>query len=561
MILNKKVDILVVLFIFITSSFSFAENIPKEYEQARELGKSLGQYDALYDDEIPTIDELISKYEKYLINQDPLYQKYFIEGYYSTFGESFDKDDDNNSRDNVTTDYEDGLDDGEYFGNIVGKINGIKDYFQDRTKNYKRNIPSDKDIEEKYYLNRSGSEYKKGFLYGFKSSYEKAYNEAFNSIKVDENIKPYENGYESGRKAGLNEGKALATKDYYLNIENNWRKYYPDEESLIREYNLILESESYLESFISGYLEGLSEGYRTTYQQLHNSAIADKLKIETIPISGGEVKSSDGTFSIHIDKGIYYNDVVVKLGILPENYFEDYGLVKASNIYSISVLNKSNEYNSEGNIELKFEYYGKDNGGIYKLENDKWIYVPSKVEDGCIKADINPRSFESTTNIYCVFIDPNYNLLFDIRSHWAKEEIIALQRRGIASGYPDRTFKPDKFISKGELLSILSKAYNLGMKFNSNETLYYDLFYSLLINGYTSNIWDKPFKAEDPITYNDVEKLIKTITNSYDFKWESIATHILYEKKYKSKSYYSKDNYMTRAEAVYMLYHLSEWRY
>lgn len=47
----------------------------------------------------------------------------------------------------------------------------------------------------------------------------------------------------------------------------------------------------------------------------------------------------------------------------------------------------------------------------------------------------------------------------DIANHWAKGRIIAAARKGMIKGMLDGSFKPDDFISVGEVSAILSRAY------------------------------------------------------------------------------------------------------
>ncbi|MWV46248.1 hypothetical protein GRF59_21835 [Paenibacillus sp. HJL G12] len=47
--------------------------------------------------------------------------------------------------------------------------------------------------------------------------------------------------------------------------------------------------------------------------------------------------------------------------------------------------------------------------------------------------------------------------LSDVKGHWAEEAIIALSSTGVISGYPDGTFKPDRPITRAEIISIISK--------------------------------------------------------------------------------------------------------
>jgi hypothetical protein len=50
--------------------------------------------------------------------------------------------------------------------------------------------------------------------------------------------------------------------------------------------------------------------------------------------------------------------------------------------------------------------------------------------------------------------------LSDAKSHWASSSIAALTENGIISGYDDGTFKPDREISRAEIISIISKILN-----------------------------------------------------------------------------------------------------
>jgi len=44
----------------------------------------------------------------------------------------------------------------------------------------------------------------------------------------------------------------------------------------------------------------------------------------------------------------------------------------------------------------------------------------------------------------------------DIENHWAKDEIILLAKRKIMEGYPDGSFRPEEYIRRGEVASIIS---------------------------------------------------------------------------------------------------------
>ncbi|WP_206669822.1 S-layer homology domain-containing protein [Paenibacillus luteus] len=55
----------------------------------------------------------------------------------------------------------------------------------------------------------------------------------------------------------------------------------------------------------------------------------------------------------------------------------------------------------------------------------------------------------------------NDNKLADVSGHWAESSINALIESGIISGYEDGSFKPNKEISRAEIISIISKIINL----------------------------------------------------------------------------------------------------
>ncbi len=57
----------------------------------------------------------------------------------------------------------------------------------------------------------------------------------------------------------------------------------------------------------------------------------------------------------------------------------------------------------------------------------------------------------------------------DIDDDWAKAYITALSEAGIASGYPDGTFGPERHISRAEMVAMLIRAVKLGDKMESLE--------------------------------------------------------------------------------------------
>ena len=67
----------------------------------------------------------------------------------------------------------------------------------------------------------------------------------------------------------------------------------------------------------------------------------------------------------------------------------------------------------------------------------------------------NPSAFMSLVNSSN---DTDFN---DIKNHWAKDTIEKWKDKGVISGYPDGTFKPDNPVTRAELAKILTLAFDL----------------------------------------------------------------------------------------------------
>lgn len=49
----------------------------------------------------------------------------------------------------------------------------------------------------------------------------------------------------------------------------------------------------------------------------------------------------------------------------------------------------------------------------------------------------------------------------DVAGHWSQPAVKNLMRQGVLLGYPDHTFKPDRFVSRAEFARIVAKAFKL----------------------------------------------------------------------------------------------------
>jgi hypothetical protein len=57
--------------------------------------------------------------------------------------------------------------------------------------------------------------------------------------------------------------------------------------------------------------------------------------------------------------------------------------------------------------------------------------------------------------------DQNKTIFTDLKGHWAEANIQILVNKGVISGYPDGSFRPENTISRAEFATVLVKAFNL----------------------------------------------------------------------------------------------------
>lgn len=517
---------------------------------------------------LPSNKEIISMFN--LDRETREYREKFIPIFKDSFQEGYSTNYERVLLEPARITLQQGIKDGEDLGGLLGTTYGLRDYFNKRNKDFERDLPSKRNIVSYYSLNRDNDEYEEGFLSGFLKAYEEKYNEAFRKANYDNFMRDEADAQDNGREVGVIKGEIQAIEDYMLDRSSDWKRSLSPERSIIMEYELLFHSPNYRAGFVAGFFDGYSEGYQSKYKELSQSAAVEKSTSQLIPIKGGSLTSSDGTFSLNIEAGTYYHQVNL---VIDTNYnvdkYQSSQNIKASNDYRIRIVNTSGNLDNSKKIELSFEYYGdRQRGGIYKLINGKWNYISSFVEGNNIKALISPSSIESQSNTYSVFIENLPLVLRDSRSHWAKEEINTYVKRGILSGYPDGTFKPEQGITRAEFLTILSRIYNWNLAYYYDDThnfldrhsfgMYNNVINYSASYGYINGYHDGTFKPNNPITYKEVELIMSRVLNDTSFRWSNIANKMLYERKVRSESLSNYNNRINRAEVVYMLYEITE---
>lgn len=568
---------------------TYQESEDEEKEKSEDYGSSFGKlmgeiygYRDFYEGKsnrwknaIPSDSNITSMFS--LRKETAEYRALFIEAFKVGFQEGYEEGYRKANFGPIIASFEQGKKDGEYFGGTLGSTYGIKDFFENKESDWEVNLPSDKNIINDFSLYNDSEEYLDGFLSEFKRAFEEKYNEAYRQSKGELFMLTYETGYQHGMEIGVSRGTSFAQIDLLLGQTNDSSRHKSSDFDIINEFKLYLENEKYRDGFISGYNEGLIKSYLTTYQDANTSKSYQKLVSKLLPISGGNVASTDNRINVVVPKGAYYNDIIVSIDKLNDIYgvnFFNLDWIKASDVYSVKVTNPTYQLDNSKEIELSFEYYGPENGGIYKYTNSTWVYLPSEIAENRIVTHIRPGSLNTGSGIYAVFIDKSFRSIKDIRGHWAKDEINAFARRGLTDIFNDNTFRPDLPITRGQLLELLSRVYKwnfigLDDKLKEIETLkdydnlgsYKQLIAYGLNYGYICLYPDYTFKVDNNVTYNQINYVMRKVTGDINFNWTNVASSMIKDKDTRCKSYSSMDNTITRAEVIYMLYLLNEWKY
>lgn len=485
----------------------------------------------------------------------------FRDGFIDGFNDGYDADFDDDA---AEVDYASQL------GKLLGGIYGERDFQNSIRSDWKKALPSTSEVRRMFNLDRQTTAYANSFISAFNSAFNDGYVEAYENAMFEPAKITMEQGFKDGEDSGWNYGAAYGAKDYHEGNFSSFKRDLLTKFEIVSEYSLNNHSNEYEDGFIAGFISAYEEGYNEAFRGATLNEGLKKITSEVIPIIGSEVVTGDGRFAVKIPSGIYYHDVNL---IISTSY--DAGdarsgnLIKSSDSYNVKIVNSSGNVDDGKSIEVSFEFHGdKAAGGIYRQSGNQWLYVPTVIEDGMMKAKVNPARLTSYGTTYSAFVDKNFTVLTDARGHWASDEIDAFVRRGIISGYSDNTFRPDNYITRAEFLTLVSKVYNWNTSWyysssaityndsdifgSYNHVIYYASYHNI-IYGYS----DGYFRPNNLITYSEVEAIMGRVRTG-TFRWANTANDMLYEKKVRSNSFNSLNNNITRAEVAYMLYNLTE---
>lgn len=470
---------------------------------------------------------------------------------------------------------EQGDDDGKAAGENDGAVAGAADRYNGKKSDYKSALPKDAAIIEKYKLNLDVPSYKSHFLSSYRKNFKEGYERAFRDTNLG--MANSEDGSEAGNTLGTAAGALAAMNDYILgkkNDANSALKSYLAEKSIENRFNLSKDSKDYSKIFVSSFEAGFKESYNSAYRarmvefevgnaNTYEISMAGEKVTHVWPIYdvsiGGSSARPNLECSMEIEAGTVYSPTYINVS--GEQYsfnYRNYSYVPVSSVFNIKLWGYGSVVLRKPMV-MRFNVVGSEKAGIYRWSGYKWQYLPTVVDETGISTVI--PAGEYTGGRYAIFIDEKAKPYSDTAFSWARDEINAFKRRG----YIEQTekFRPDESITRFELAKMLYKILYpvkgmnstalqaVDVKGSSDETDHIRFVLSHAIMKLDNN---NKFWPNEGLKYDHVQYLIKNVTGT-TVAWSSIAQTILQERFYRSPGIKDKNKTLTRAEAVYLLYH------
>lgn len=174
-----------------------------------------------------------------------------------------------------------------------------------------------------------------------------------------------------------------------------------------------------------------------------------------------------------------------------------------------------------------------------------------------------------------VFIDSETAILaqqpyipfVDIEGHWAEEAIHAMGERGMFPPSGTLNYGPDELITRGEFIILLDRLYDWPIPDQPLDLTAFDDYeaigsysssvsraiFSGYLRGYIVGYEDNTLRPNNPITYEEVEFVMRKILEDPGFNWEATALQMQEETGFESPGIEDFRENMTRAEAAYFL--------
>ncbi|MCG9967278.1 S-layer homology domain-containing protein [Pelotomaculum terephthalicicum JT] len=263
-------------------------------------------------------------------------------------------------------------------------------------------------------------------------------------------------------------------------------------------------------------------------QQVNNTAT----EVTVAPGAGGTV-SLDDDISVNIPAGALSGTTGLSITIrkVSEPPLPPTGFLLLGSVFEFTVGGKTN-YSFAKPVTLTFSYNWSSlpagetqTPSIYCYDeaNSKWVSLGGTISHKTGEVETVEVEIDHFTK-YALFVNKGMgglpvtkapdgpspqDALNDISGHWAENNVKEMVNRGVISGYPDSSFKPDAVITRGEFATFLVKAMIKSLGYTLEpEKVFEDTsghwagtyISSAFSYGVVSGYDDKTFGPDDMIT-------------------------------------------------------------
>lgn len=475
---------------------------------------------------------------------------------------------------------------GQYFGILDGYQRGLTNYKEDnKTESYYTTFTEDLEVytekksfdaENKYYKNSFKDGYKTGYKFGYDLGIDGSIlsSEDLIDIASSDNLSAGTDGASSGASMADIVAVENASYDFAQGYEPDAERslmVFESNQSISSRYNL---DKSLDDTFASDFIVAFREQYITTYESTYVSLLdtfnAQNYTYTKIDTSAGDfaydvtLENTQIPITLSFPEGSVYN--VGYIGVnksLNPVYYNASKLIFVDSDFNIDTFTLSNQEKTDSILTSKpftmtIQTSANDDIGIYEYKNGAWQYLYTDITTDGISHTFPAQNYSGGR--YCLFIEPNYTTFDDIYFSQFYEEIYTYARRG-AIYAPTSKFYPSANITRGELAYMINGILNptnisySGTNFTdvSENSPYKTASDFVSFNGYINGVSTTEFGLNNGITYAQLKIIIERITKQ-PFDMNSVFTKMQNEKFYKSKGASDMNAYVTKEEAVYILY-------
>lgn len=456
----------------------------------------------------------------------------------------------------------------------TGEKDAISDFYNNLPIDDKRHLLKKQEVIDRFKLNHESEEFQEYFFVEYLIEYKRAYSEKYRILRK-ENFDIDRRGYEAGELIGTKMGEAVGKMAFVTpNAKNDWEqalKSFEKQKSLDSRYFLDREPVEYKESFKIGFREAFRKAYNEAYQKANTDIATNNINFVNVSMLPEELKfiPSDGVGkaggTLKIPGATVYKETHMGVSMERDSFnYKNNKYTPATHIYNVAVANSEESVKLNKALQLDLVYLGVQRAGIYQLIGDNWRYQYTTVTEGNLHTEIPEGMFKGGR--YAIFIDEDYVPILDIRKSWAQKELYTFLRRDYIKGDKQQNYYPNSKMNRGEFLNLLGKALDWNYDHvEGEESKFSDAYkfgdYLNSINyaaslGFIGGHEDGTFRAEDPITYNQIEWILRKVLQDDKFSWETYAKKMKTEKYTISDSVRGKNRPISKGEVVFMLYEI-----